>query len=640
MNYASRACLGLCLLLLTGIFPAQADIKNPSDLERAPVPQPVRISINRGETATITLSAVTASSRDVTFLLRSQPNAGKILDPEPVRKTKNTATFRYQSDPSSQATQEVIKFVARVVNGAVSPSETVTINIMEIRPVLELPAKLEVGQVRFGQQGEAAFVVANVGNGPFDQIVPLPEGWSWVGSDRLVVPAGKIVEMKLRFTPRSLGSSVSMLKLGESPKSQMTLVGYGLSPVDFSGVVTLAWDKAKAQRTLEAPMRNPSDVPLVATLTGPEGKLRFPDKISLPPNTTVPVHFLLSDIPAAPLHTQLTLTVNGISQTITVTAQPAPAEVELVGFTRENIVDFGAVAAEELAAAQKKLLLINKGGQSVSVFGDLPESYTISGFEPGMTLAPGMEIPITISIKPSAAGRLQDHVKWTWDKAPMPFQLHAEILNVRPESIARPSNLSPDTSADPDISYEPLETSSTQTIDSEMRLVRDGLLPSSMKINAAVPKITELHQISNTANSITLAWFPVKGDTPYTYEVLHRKVGFSGGFPIVVWMPVTNVTYGKSGKEITATIGGLKAENGSNGYRIATKAADGTYSIPTDPLPFGVPFEEETDWVKWFLIASPFLLWGLWRWWRKRETPLPRSYRSRIEGESTLGENL
>ena len=640
MNYVSRACFGLCLLLLTGIFSAQADIKNPTDLERAPVPQPVKITINRGETVNITLNALSASSRDVSFMLRSQPTAGKILDPEPIRKTKSSATFRYQSDPNSQATQEVIKFVARVVNGAVSPSETVTINIMEIKPVLELPAKLDVGQVRFGQQREASLIIANVGNGPFDQTVPLPEGWSWVGSDRLVVPSGKSVEMKMRFSALYLGSSVSTLKLGESPKSQMTLVGYGLLPVDFPGVLTLAWDKAKAQRSLEVPMRNPSDTPLVATLAGPQGKLRFPDKISLPANTTVPVHFLLEDIPAAPLHTQLTLTVNGISQPITVTAETAPAQVELVGFTRESIVDFGPVATEELAQAQKKLLLVNKGGQSVSVFGDVPESFTISGFEPGMTLAPGMEIPITIGLKPGAAGKLQNSLKWTWDKTPIVFHLHAEVLNVRPESIARPSDISPTTAADPDLAYEPLETSDSKTIDSEMRLVRDGLLPSSMKINPALPRVNEIRQISNTSDSITLGWFPVKSDTAYTYEVLHRKVGFSGGFPIVVWVPVTNVTYGKVGQEVTATIRGLKAENGSNGYRIATKAPDGTYSLPTDPLPFGVPFQEETDWVKWFLIVSPFLLWGLWRWWRKRETPLPRSYRSRIEGEQTLGEHL
>ena len=640
MNYASRACFGLCLLLFLGLFPAQADIKNPPALERTPVPQAVKLTINRGEAVTITLSAITASSRDLVFLLRSQPTAGKILDPEPVRKSKTSATFRYQSDPSSQAPQEIIKFAARVVDGAISPSETVTINIREIKSQLELPAKLDFGQVRYGQESQSAFTVMNVGNGPFDQIVPLPEGWSWAGSNRLVVPAGKSVEVKLRFNPCKLGATGGSLKLGDDPKSQMALIGYGLSPVDFPGLITLTWDPINAQRTLDAPMRNPSEVTLVATLTGPQGKLSFPDKITLPPHTTVPVHFLLQDIPASPLNTQLTMTVSGISQPITVTAEPAPAQVEITGFTKDHIVDFGTVAAEELTKTRKTLALINKGGMPVSVFGDLPESFAITGFEPGMTLAPGMEVPITIGINPGAAGKLQNSVKWTWGKAPILFQLHAEILNVRPESIALPSNVAASDPSDPDdLANEPLETSNTKTIDSEMRLVRDGLLPSSMKINAALPRVTEIHLISNTTDSITLAWFPVIGAT-YTYEVLHRKVGFSGGFPIVVWMPVTNVTYGKSGQEITATIRGLKAENGNNGYRVVTKAADGTCSLPTDPLPFGIPFQEETDWVKWFLIASPFLLWGLWRWWRKRETPLPRSYRSRIEGEETLGENL
>ena len=76
MNYVSRACFGFCLFLLTGIFPVQADIKNPTDLERAPVPQPVKITITRGETVNITLNALSASSRDVSFMLRSQPTAG------------------------------------------------------------------------------------------------------------------------------------------------------------------------------------------------------------------------------------------------------------------------------------------------------------------------------------------------------------------------------------------------------------------------------------------------------------------------------------------------------------------------------------------------------------------------------------
>lgn len=637
MNYVSQAGLGFWLFLFCGNFSAPADIKNPADLERAPVPQPAKLTINRGETVTITLSALTASSKEVQFILRNAPVAGKWLDAEPVRKNKAAVTLRYQSDPASTVPQEVIKFATRVLDGAVSPTEAITITLLDIKSQLELPDKLDVGQVRFGQQAEIPFFIRNVGNGNYDQSVKPPAGWSWAQGDRLQVPAGKSVEARLRFSPLVMGQTESILALGSGPKAQMVLNGYGLSPVDFPTVIVLAWNAEKARRQATIMMRNPAEKSLTIKFTGGVTQLHFPTEVALAPYAEVPLAFSFDDLPAATLRTNLEMSAGGVSQTIIVSAEAAPAQLVLEGLGAEQAADFGTVAAGELAAARQALKLTNTGGKPVTLFGNLPESFLILGLEPGMTLAPGMEVPFTIKIKPGSAGKLKDAIKWTWEQHDIQFQIFADITRGSETVVTMPA--APTVSAS-EAYQDPIENNDLQAIDSDIIRQRDGLLPYSMSIDPTIPRITGLHQQGAGKNTLTLAWTPAPGaGEGYEYVVLQRQIGFAKGFPRVLWLPVSGATFTKTPTETLATIGGV-FPNSTNAYRIATKGPNGRYSVPSEPIEAGLPPVEATDWVKWFLLASPFLLFGLWRWWKKREAPLPRTYRSRIEGESALGEHL
>ncbi len=649
------------LLFLGGLtLAAQADLKPPVEkpskdnkedkdapvLERAPVPQPVKVAVNRGETVEITLSALTASNKDVQFILRTAPMAGKLLEPEPVRKSKTTATLRYQSDPASKAVRDEIKFAARVVGGSVSPAESIIITLQEIKPELTVPEKLEGGQIRCGQSTTVVLPIKNTGNGAFTQAVTLPPGWSLAPGEKWDVPAGKSAEVKLIFTPTTLGLREHVMALND--KTRITLSGIGLLPVEIPSQVELKWDPATARRIATVPLRNTLGIPLTVKLTGTIPDLNFPKEITLAPQATGVMEFVLGGLPAQPLQSLLEVTVQGLTQNLTVHAERAPAQVGLAGAGPENFIDFGNVDALKLPTTTKSLTLANVGGTPATVFGALPESFLLDGYTDGITLQPGMEVPILVRFKPTAVGTLKNSAQFKWDKSTITLSLWANIIpdaNATTRVMAAPSNLSGDPTAD----LDPMNATDTKSVDREMNINRAGLLPKGFVIDRGIPMLAPNPELKDpgvylkaaTKDTLTLAWKPLPKPATgpdYDYVVLYKTIKAINGYPRVIWTIYPKTVVTRSGEEATVVLRGI-GPGWSNQLRVAAKSSLGRYGQPSVPQTYGIPNEDEPfDWAFWAYVAlaGGILILIYLRMRARKNAFVPRRYVPRLEGETEV----
>jgi hypothetical protein len=660
LKYAQKLHL-VSLLFLGGLtLAAHADLKPPVGkpdkdnkedkdapvLERAPVPQPVKVTVNRGETVEITLSALTASNKDVQFILRTAPAAGKLLDAEPVRKSKTTAVLRYQSDPASKVMRDEFKFAARVIGGSVSTAESVTITLQEIKPELTVPDKLEGGQIRCGQSTTVVLPIKNTGNGSFTQSVTLPHGWALAPGEKWEVPAGKTVEVKLIYTPTGLGISEHVLQLNE--KTRITLSGIGLLPVEIPTHVTLKWDAATARRHVTVPVRNTMGTPLTVKFSGIIPDLEYPKEITLAPQASGSFELNLGGLPAAPLQSVLEVTVQGLTQNLSLNAERAPAQIALAGAGAENFIDFANVDALKLPTTTKSLTLSNTGGTPATVYGVMPESFLLDGFTDGITLQPGMEVPILIRFKPTAVGTLKNSAQFKWDKSAITLSLWANIIpdaNATTRVMDAPSNLSGDPTADMD----PMNATDTKSVDREMNINRAGLLPKGFVIDRGIPMLAAIPELkdpgvylkSATKESLTLAWKPLPKPATgpdYDYVVLYRVVKAINGYPRTIWTLYPKTVVTRTGDEATVILRGI-GPGWRNQLRVAAKSSTGLYGQPSIPFEYGIPNEEEPfDWAFWAYIALAVGVITLifLRVRSRKNSFVPRRYVPRIEGETEV----
>ena len=70
----------------------------------------------------------------------------------------------------------------------------------------------------------------------------------------------------------------------------------------------------------------------------------------------------------------------------------------------------------------------NRGGTSVSLYGNPPESFLLDGYVPSMTLAAGQEVPVLVHFRPDAVGPIHNTVEIRWDKHLLSFHLLAKVI--------------------------------------------------------------------------------------------------------------------------------------------------------------------------------------------------------------------
>lgn len=109
--------------------------------------------------------------------------------------------------PGSTAVEDQFSFGVKVEGSGTSADAEVKIRIIEPAPVLEAPAGLDLGRVLARQVEERSIPIYNKGNAPFQTVIPLPEGWTWVvpAGGKFDLPVGQRMEAVLRVRTTKWG---------------------------------------------------------------------------------------------------------------------------------------------------------------------------------------------------------------------------------------------------------------------------------------------------------------------------------------------------------------------------------------------------------------------------------------------------
>ncbi len=615
-------------LLLLFVAPGlRADITLPEDMVRAPIPNPVKVRVSRGAVAEITLSALTSSNKDVFFILRSAPAAGKLLDASPVRKSKTETTVRYQSDPQQTAKSDSFKFAAKLEGGAVSPAQTVEITLVDPKIDLVVPGKVNFGSIRLGMEGRAELPLENKGDADYHQEVTLPAGFLWGDTKsaraRVVVPAGTTVKRLLIFKPAASSTTGTEIVFQNIPPVKTRLEAEVGAPIAAASVVYLKWNPETKAREGLLRLENPTTDPVAVSLGSPDQfKLEHIKELTLQPGTSIETPVRLSSDPSLTFKGKLDLSASGMPLSVIVSADPAPSLILADGDIKDGVVDFGTVPAEAADKESRRIVLRNAGGTVTNLFGSLPVSFFVEGFSNGMSLEPGKEVPFLVKIKPGSEGRLRGTLDWRCDQQSLTFALAATVA--RDPSVVAVKTVPPPAGATLSgaLDSTPLDEQSQEAVDSHILSSRDGLFVEDLKFDLTKPRI-DAYQKAQTPDSVTLAWLPLPGEN-WSYIVFERAIAKVGNYPRPVWIRAKNVSFGRAEGEVTATLSNLP-DNWANYVRVTGQGPDGTCSPPTPPLTAVAAVPEPVAWGKWVayaaLAALPILLW---RWHKHRSAQVFR----------------
>lgn len=589
-----------------------ADIKDPKNLERSPIPRPVALQVVRGESADITLNALTASTREVEFLLRNTPGAGKLG--ELVRKSSTSVLVRYTSDPKSTAKQDSFKYAARLEGGSVSPAEEVRITIIDRLAILAVTEKVDVGAVKIGQERTGEISLRNTGTAEFSRDILLTGDWSWLGDGgmKVAVKPGETIRRHVVFRPTQSGPSEQLVIFQDSPTGKVKLSGQGLPPFEAPTAVPLEWVASSRERKGSLKISNPSATELLVKISPVIG-LNLPREVQVPAGGAVELPLLLQRKLDEPVRERLKLEIGDASQEVLLISEPAPALLELSGEIKNGIIDFGTVKESDVPTTGRKLEIRNVGGTTATVFGVPPVSFVIAGFTSGLEIRPGQSAPLMVKIRDGALGTLTDKVTWEWNKNPLGLALSAHVLKAGQGApiILAPSNATGSGMAD----TAPLDEQDQSSVDMNMRVNRFGILMGDFTIDPKLPRPEKVYQKSESRNSVVMAWTPAPGGEFTEYVVLKRQIMVVGGLPRPVWGKCEEAKISRQGEAWQAELTDLPP-NWSMKLKVMTRGLDGKYSPPTGEYVFAVAPPFEFPWKK--VLFSAAMIGGFWLLWRTR----------------------
>lgn len=178
----------LCLLLLLTLSaPANISIPELPKKKRVdkktlviPPPQPVAVAaeVSCGGTVQIPLRIYGKLEQTISFLVRKEPELGKIVSIAPLESEVWLLTYQHTAAMTGEARmQDHILFAAQNKDGVSAPAE-IAINIVDIPPELAAPEPVEYGKIAAGLPATRTVVISNKGGGLLEGRAVVDEPWT------------------------------------------------------------------------------------------------------------------------------------------------------------------------------------------------------------------------------------------------------------------------------------------------------------------------------------------------------------------------------------------------------------------------------------------------------------------------------
>ena len=410
-----------CLFLLAGSGKVVADIEAPKAL-RVPVAKSARAVAVRGFPVEIRLEGVTSTTRILQFIVRQPPKHGRLE-----QTAKDSPVVRYTANPASTAEVDVFTFATKVEGSGSSEEAEVTIRLVDPAPVLEAPGGVDLGRILAGEVVNRTITIANKGNAPWQAVVPLPNGWSWLApaGGKFDLATGGQIEATVRVRVTEPGEIDEKVNLHTG--SVVRFIGRAVPPfLAYPSLLRLQWDREKRLRAWRLSIRNNTGQTMTVRLSGAPG-LEAPASVSIPAAESQEVTVGWGGTLSRAGTGQIVLEAPGWRQEVSFEAPVAPAAVDLTGAAADGAVDFGVLEKAAGEKAVRKLTVRNVGGTTAVIRWDPLRLFLLEGLDAETVLAPEAERQFTLRPRPDEPGRLREELLLRMNGGDRLLKLTADI---------------------------------------------------------------------------------------------------------------------------------------------------------------------------------------------------------------------
>jgi hypothetical protein len=335
-------------------------------------------------------------SETLTFLIRSQPEHGRLTEPNHFHPQGAVVTYEPPKDLNINA--DKFTYAVRSKEG-VSAAVDVNIQIIDEEPKLLVPDALEFPALLIGETAERNFQITNRGGGIALGEIKVDPPYSVVGSPRYELGADEQAVFTILFAPTKGGDFRNEVRFSSQIDRTMLVTGIGRAPLAVTP------ERLELRRADQAPARmgvfqltNNTAEPLELTLTASD-RLTLPRQLTLATGEqkVVPVQMNAGDV--GPFEEEIRIEHAGATILLPIKAAPVSAILRV----DPRMVTFGKVSVGRQHRAE--IHVENIGGSPVRAVLHVPAPFTVE--KNTLTLDAGGREAVGVTLSPALAGAIQ-----------------------------------------------------------------------------------------------------------------------------------------------------------------------------------------------------------------------------------------
>jgi len=503
--------------LVAGSLFAQQPLKPP------PIAVEATASVERGDSTRITLRATGRRPGKINFLIRSNPQHGRLGSIHQL--SDDQAVVTYFHEPGAAGSSDGFRYAVQSVDSPVSASAPVQIRIVEPPPRLSLPKRLDFGRIPQGSAALAELRISNTG-GPGEFKLRLEGPFTLEGPDTFIVGAGASVVTSIRVDTLTPGPR----------NGRVVVVGSTLDPCFLTAEVYRPFQITPAQPTLfpaggigematvrdaEIFVRNVSDE-FLEILWAPNKVLIVPESVTLAPGEEKRIRVGALADKAEGFEAELEGQASGSPFKIPVIVKPLPAELSITSPLPLRLRSTSGVPTGQITVT-------NSGGDTARLGLTAPEGFTVSPPAESTALPPASQVTFTVRDESGAERRGQQVITMRSGNQSFEIPLLIEQEASQPEAVT------------PSVQATRTPTSSQPRPRPGASQQKDGSLPrtvpqpSPYSTDHFIPP--DLVQLEQGENRVTLAWKSEEWPGSNVDFEWSRIESDQDGLPKVVWYP-------------------------------------------------------------------------------------------------------
>ena len=295
--------------------------KKEQETPMPPLAVPVTVQVVNGGSAQILLRVYGRQEQATSFLIRKEPQLGKIVSLQPLEQEVWVLTYQHTAPMNGQAdAQDSILFAAQNKNGTSAAAE-ITLNIVDNPPELEPPGAVEFGEIPAGVPATRSVSIANKGGGILEGAISADTPWS-VEPASYRLARGEKAELRLTLAPESEREYRGRLHFSTHPKAEPALHASASAPFAIQQqMLELTSPPGTHARSGSCTILNRTGSELTLHIEG-NARLALPATLTLPPHAASTLAVGLAENDSGGFEDSIRLSLGTIFRLLPVHAAP------------------------------------------------------------------------------------------------------------------------------------------------------------------------------------------------------------------------------------------------------------------------------------------------------------------------------